>query len=106
MDRIDRTDIEGMIDRAIENYEKLQTLKLDLILEMLKTNQGDVDILKEKVKNTELRDATKELSCPYKKRIEILEKLALKMILLTSFATSILMYILPIIFGAIKDLLF
>lgn len=106
MDREHRADIEGMIDRAIDNYEKVQNLKLDLIIQMLKTNGGDTELLKEKVKKIDISEATKELTCPYKTRIERLENLAIKMILLTSFATSLLMYILPIIFGAIRDLLF
>lgn len=115
MDRNDRLDVEAMISTSVLELEKRIELKIDLIIQMLKTNESDQSVLKdeqilhkERLNNMDIQHAKRQISCPYAVRIDNLEKKIDKLIYKTSIYTGLFLglvyFFAPVILDWIKNI--
>lgn len=116
MDREMRKDIENMIDKAVNDLEGRIELKIDLIIQMLKNNDLDKNALqveqishREKLNKIDIREAQRPTTCPYKNRVEGLEKKLDKLVYKTSIYTGIALgvvyFLIPVLIDFLKNII-
>lgn len=112
-----RMEIESMIRTATDQLEKRIELKIDIIIQMLESHKNiynsllkDMELNKTKINIMDVEKAERPVSCPYKNRIEVVEKRLDKIIYKTSIITGMIMgfvfYFSPIIMEIIKNTIF
>lgn len=104
LDSADRKEIKEMIEDAIENSEKLTEQKLDTIISLLNKADNDFADVAKSVQTLKVENLTKEVNCPYRNRIQKLEGLATKVIIITSLVTGAASYIIPLILKHLTQL--
>lgn len=108
MSDLTRNEVEVMIEKEIFSLEKRIELKIDLIIQMLKTEQSDQESIKTeqishrgRLNQIDIDRAGRSDTCPFRGRVEKLEKIAIKTSIYTGLIMGLLWFALPYLVRAL-----